>query len=570
MKPPVVGYSHMAVAGHYLASTAAHDVLAGGGNAADAGVAAGLVLGVVQSDYVNIAGVAPIMFREAATGKITTIDGVGRWPRGLDPQLFMREHGGHVPSGILRTVIPAAPAAWIEALIRFGTMTFADVAAAAIRHARDGFAMHPFMHRIITEHQDEYARWEANRSIYLPDGAPPPVGSRFVQSDLARTLQYMADEERSAANKGRDAGLSAAWRAFYQGDIAAAIVRYHAENGGLLTAADLAEHSVAVETGVQTAFAGGTLSVCGAWCQGPSLAQTMALIDTAALQGTRHNGVEHLHIVAEAIKLAFADRDRYFGDPDFVDVPLDRLLSVDYAAERRRQIGDRAAPDMPAPGDFGDDGFGTRRTSTTDPSAGAERWSHHGDTSYCCAVDAWGNAFSATPSDVSYNSPVIPGTGLCPSARGSASWADPQHPSGVWPGKRPRLTPNPAIFVDDAGRAMPFGTPGGDVQVQAMAQFLLNLKVFGMAPQEAAEAPRIASYSFPGTFEPHNSFPGRLCVEGRIDVAVRDALAARGHDVKAWPDHTHLAGAICAIVPTADGGLHAAADHRRPSGAVGW
>jgi gamma-glutamyltranspeptidase/glutathione hydrolase len=117
---------------------------------------------------------------------------------------------------------------------------------------------------------------------------------------------------------------------------------------------------------------------------------------------------------------------------------------------------------------------------------------------------------------------------------------------------------------------MPFGTPGGDVQVQAMAQFLLNLKVFGMAAQEAAEAPRIASYSFPGTFEPHNSFPGRLCVEGRIDIAVRDALAARGHDVKAWPDHTHLAGAICAIVPTADGGLHAAADHRRPSGAVGW
>jgi gamma-glutamyltranspeptidase/glutathione hydrolase len=566
IKPAVTGYRQMAVAGHHLAATAAHDILRDGGNAADAGVAAGLVLGVVQSDYVNIAGVAPIMFRDASTGKVTNIDGVGGWPAALDPQLFLREHAGHVPSGILRTVVPAAPAAWIEALVRFGTMSFSQVAAPAIRHARDGFAMHDFMQSIILEHRDEYARWPANATIYLPGGEVPVLGARFVQEDLARSLQYMADEE-AAAGPGRVAGLQAAHDAFYKGDIAAAIAGFHRDNGGLLTAEDLANYRVQVEEARHVSFEGSELFFCGPWCQGPTLAQALALIDTAALRTTTHNSAEHLHMVIEALKLAFADRDRFFGDPDFVHVPLDRLLSPAYAAERRGMIRDRAWPDMPPHGLSNEPLLGA-----LDAPSGAEteRWTHHGDTSYCCVVDEKGNAFSATPSDVSYNSPVIPGTGLCPSARGSASWADPRHPSGVWPGKRPRLTPNPAILVDAAGRPMPFGTPGGDVQVQAMLQFLLNLKVFEMDAQSAAEAPRVASYSFPGTFEPHLSYPAMVRAEARIDPDVVTALAERGHDMQPWPETTHLAGAICAIVPDADGGLHAATDHRRPTAAVGF
>lgn len=567
LKPAVTGYHHMAVAGHHLAATAAHDILSSGGNAADAGVAAGLVLGVVQSDYVNIAGVAPIMFRDAASGRVTTIDGVGTWPAALAPDLFLRHHDGHVPTGILRSVVPAAPAAWIEALARFGTMSFAEVAVPAIHCARDGFAMHDFMRSIIAEHREEYARWPSNAAIYLPGGEVPALGARFVQEDLGRTLQYMADEDAAASSRGRAAGLRAARDAFYKGDIAATIVTYHKENGGLLSARDLADYQVQVETAGKARFEDSTLHFCGAWCQGPTLAQALALIDTAALRAMPHNCAEHLHMMIEALKLAFADRERYFGDPRFVDVPLEHLLSTAYAAERQCLIGTEAWPDMPPAGALAPD---KTQAAAVPPEDGAERWSHHGDTSYCCAVDAQGNAFSATPSDVSYNSPVVPGTGLCPSARGSASWADPGHPSGVWPGKRPRLTPNPAILVDATGQPMPFGTPGGDVQVQAMMQFLLNLKVYGMDAQSAAEAPRVATYSFPGTFEPHQSHPALVRAEARIEPEVIASLKERGHDVQPWPERTHLAGAICAIVPDEQGGLHAATDHRRPTGAVGW
>jgi gamma-glutamyltranspeptidase / glutathione hydrolase len=191
------------------------------------------------------------------------------------------------------------------------------------------------------------------------------------------------------------------------------------------------------------------------------------------------------------------------------------------------------------------------------------------DTSYCAVVDRWGNAFSATPSDGSWNSPVVPGLGLIPSSRGSQSRPDPAHPCGVAPGKRPRLTPNPALVVTEAGGVMPFGTPGGDVQIQAMLQVLLNLFQFGMEVQEAIEAPRVASYSFPSSFAPFEAFPGRLAVEGAIPAAVREALAARGHRIHDWPERSWLAGAV-EVVKTdpASGLLAAGADPRRPAYAM--
>ena len=193
------------------------------------------------------------------------------------------------------------------------------------------------------------------------------------------------------------------------------------------------------------------------------------------------------------------------------------------------------------------------------------------DTSYVCVTDRHGNVFSATPSDTSNDAPVVPGTGLCPSSRGSQSWADPDHASSVAPGKRPRLTPNPALAVREGGFVMPFGTPGGDVQVQAMLQCFLNVTRWGMNPQQAVEAPRFATYSFPDSFEPHGSQPARVMLESRIDETVARALDSRGHDVDWWPDWTWRAGSVCMIRKDLETGIHAGgADARRPAYAVGW
>jgi gamma-glutamyltranspeptidase/glutathione hydrolase len=553
----------MAVAGHYAAAHAAFQILEAGGNAVDAGVAAGIALGVLQCDLVNVAGVAPILLYEAASGQVRTISGLGTWPRLADPEFFRREHGGAIPEGILRTVVPAAPAAWITALLRFGTMSFGEVAAAAIRFAGEGFPVYPLLADMIRLNEAGYRRWPSNAAVYLPNGRAPEVGDVFVQADLARSLQHLADEEKAASGKGREAGLRAAYDAFYRGDIAAAIVRFHRENGGWMREEDLSEFRVEIEPAVKAGFAGVDVYTCGPWCQGPVLLQALSLIDPSAVREMGHNSLDYVHTVAEALKLAFADRERWYGDPRFVDVPLARLLSAEYAAARRKLIRpDRAWPEMPPAGEAG----AAEAPQAKQGGPGLPR-----DTSYVCVVDRHGNVFSATPSDVSFDTVLIPGTGLCPSSRGSQSWTDPRHPSCLAPGKRPRLTPNPALAIRPGEWIMPFGTPGGDVQSQAMLQLFLNVAVFGMDPQSAAEAPRFASYSFPDSFEPHQYFPGRLNVESRIPDAVRNGLASRGHDLFAWPDWTWRAGAVCTIrADLRTGVLTGGADPRRPSYAVGW
>lgn len=552
-RPLLRGTRHMAVAGHYLAAQAALQILESGGNAIDAGVAGGIALGVVQSQYVNVAGVAPIMIYLAAENRVETISGLGTWPRAITPDLFEREHGGQIPEGILRTVVPAAPDAWITALKRHGTMGFAEVAAAAIRFAAEGFVVYPHMAQMITQQAKDYGRWPSNAAIYLRGGAPPRVGEVFIQTDLATSLQYMADEERGAVKRGRDAGLDAARAAFYRGDIGAAIVRYHRENGGLLSADDLAEYRSTVEAPVRVAFEGIDIYTCGPWCQGPVLLQALSLLRAEELRAFRHNSIDYVHTVTEALKLAFVDRERYYGDPRFVDVPLDHLLSAEYSdAQRGRITPGQAMVFDSAPAQPGE---------PVPP----------GDTSYVAVIDKYGNAFSATPSDVSNDTPVIPGTGLCPSSRGSQSWANPEHASSVAPGKRPRLTPNPALAIHKGKFVMPFGTPGGDVQCQAMLQALLNIVLFGMNPQAAVEAPRFATYNSPNSFEPHSAYPGRLSMEGRFPEATVRALAARGHEVHAWPNWTYLAGAVCAVYQDLEQGtLTGAADPRRQGYAAGW
>ena len=565
-RPVISARRHVVSAGHYLAAHAGFAVLEAGGNAIDAGVAAGIALGVLQSDLVNVAGVAPIILYHAESRKVFTVSGLGVWPKLVTPDYFMTRHGGKIPRGLLRTVVPAAPDAWIQALQRWGTMSFGEVASAAVRFAKEGFAAHPLLCETITTHRKGYEEWPSNRAIYLPNGRPPQVGELFVQSDLANSLQYMIDQEKAASAKGRGAGLEAARAAFYTGDLARTIVAYHEKNGGLLRMGDLAEFRSGIEPSVAVPFGDFSVHTCGLWCQGPVLGQMLRLVEATGCHRQPHNSFEYVHALTEIMKLAFADRHAYYGDPRFVDVPLDRLLSRTYAAERAGLVrGDKAWPDMPPPGLAKPGMAHVSGPVTTSPQPQL-------DTSYVCAVDRHGNVFSATPSDVSSSTPVIPGTGLCPSSRGSQSWGDPAaSPASVAPGKRPRLTPSPALALGPDGRAIPFGTPGGDVQAQAMLQTLLNRIVFGMDPQAAIEAPRFATYSFPDSFEPHSIQPGRLMLEARLPQSLGDRLAGVGHDVQWWPDWTWKAGAICMIDSDPKAGLHhAGADPRRSTYAVGW
>ncbi|HEY6335006.1 MAG TPA: gamma-glutamyltransferase, partial [Alphaproteobacteria bacterium] len=317
----LLGSRHMVSAGHFAAAHAAFLVLEAGGNAVDAGVAGGIALGVLQSDLVNVAGVAPIMIYVAAEREVITIDGLGVWPRAASLDYFRTAHRGEIPEGLMRTVVPAAPASWLKALSRYGTMSFADVASASIAFARDGFPMHPPMADYIARNAERYRRWPQNAAIYLPKGRPPETGEMFVQRDLAATLQYMADEEKSAAKGGREAGIRGARDAFYKGDIARQIANFHRANGGWMTEADLATYDARLEPAVTVRFGGVEVYTCGPWCQGPVLAQALKLLEAMDLRALDHNSPAYIHTVTEALKLAFADREAYYGDPRFVDVP---------------------------------------------------------------------------------------------------------------------------------------------------------------------------------------------------------------------------------------------------------
>src|SRR6185437_2556369 len=280
------------------------------------------------------------------------------------------------------------------------------------------------------------------------------------------------DEERAAGSRGREAGLEAARDAFYRGDIARKIVAFMKAEGGLLSAEDLADYHSPVGPPERRRFGDLEVFTCGAWCQGPVLLQTLAILEGTDLKALGHNSADYVHHLTEAVKLAFADREAYYTDPAMGSVPLPTLVSSEYAAERRKLIrADTAWPEMPPPGELGAGlGHNSSGLRASQPNPFPEP-----DTSYVCVTDRWGNVFSATPSDGSYGSPVVPGVGFIPSNRGSQSRPDPRHPAGVAPGKRPRLTPNPALAIRGGDRFLPFGTPGGDVQTQAMLQVLLNI-----------------------------------------------------------------------------------------------
>ena len=547
-----IGTRWAVAAGHSLAAEAGARVLGAGGNAIDAGVAAGITLGVVHPDMVSVAGVAPILAHVARTGETWQVSGVGPYPRASSREYFMTRHGGQIPPGLARTVVPAAPDAWCTALERWGTMSFADAATPAIEHAERGFAVSAFSAYQMGTNAAKYRRWPTSTALYLREGRAYRMGEVLVQRELADTLKRMTAAEKRAGGS-RAAGVRAARDEFYRGETAKRIAEFHRTNDGPLTAADLAEFSVEVAPALRTSFGDYEIAACGFWCQGPALLQIFSMLEGVDLAALGHNSPAYLHRLVETIKLAFADRDAYYGDPNFVTVPAERLLSKAYAAERRALVRERAWKEMPPAGEAA-----ARRELL--PLAGG---SDALDTSYVAVVDAEGNGFSATPSDPNVDSPVVAGVGCVVSPRGSQGWLDPAHASVVAPGKRPRLTPAPAMALQDGKLLMPFGTPGGDVQQQAMLQVFLNVSVFGMPLQEAIEAPRVASRSFPDSFWPHAYAPGKLEAERRIARDTRDALAGLGHEVSEWPDWEWRAGAVCAVKVGPEGTRWGGADPRR-------
>ena len=574
LRPDILASRHAVSTGHYLATGAALGILEAGGNAIDAGVCGGIALGVLQSDLVGVAGVAPIMVWHEESQKMVTISGLGWWPKAANSAYFREHHGGKQPPGVMSMVVPAAPDAWLTALEMWGTMSFADCAEAAIRFARDGFAMNTLLNQTIRENRDTYASFPSSAKIYLKDGEAPPVGSRFFQTDLGRTLQHMADVDRAAAAKGgRMAGLQAVRDVFYKGDIAKAIVDHSQKHGGWMTMEDMGGFRVGIEEPVSTRFGDTEVFTCGPWCQGPALLEILNILERFDLAGMDHNSPRYVHLLTEATKLAMADREAWIGDPRHFDVPIKALSSKEFAAKRAVLFDwHKAWPGRPPAASGADLGVAGDAPRLKEPPPAlpyeVERASSL-DTSYLCVVDDQGNVFSATPSDGSYKGPVVEGWGFVPSGRGVQSWADEGHASEIGPHRRPRLTPNPAIAIQGR-KFMPFGTPGGDVQTQAMLQTLLNLVVWDKGAQEAVEAPRFASYSFPSSFEPHAEHPGLLRLEGRMERETGDELAGLGHKVEWWPDMTWLAGSMGLIVDDRDSGFKsAAADPRRMAFAAG-
>ncbi|MBI4636530.1 MAG: gamma-glutamyltransferase [Candidatus Rokubacteria bacterium] len=559
----VIGTRWAVAAGHALAAEAAARVLGAGGNAIDAGVAAGLALGVVHPDMVSVAGVAPILVHVARGGETWQVSGVGPYPRASTLQYFRETHGGQIPPGLARTVVPAGPDAWCTALGRWGTMPFAEVATPAIELAERGFPVSHFSAYQMAVNADKYRQWPTSAALFLRGDRPYRAGEVLVQRELGETLRRMAGAEARAGG-GRAAGVRAARDEFYRGETARRIVEYHRAHGGPLAAEDLADFGVEVGPALRTTFGAYQVAACGFWCQGPVLLQMLDLLDGVDLRSLGHNSPAYLHRLVETVKLTFADRDAYYGDPRFVRIP-EGLLSKEYAALRRQLVRERAWPDMPPAGDP-DALVAVARGRAMPAVAGGSADAL--DTSYVAVVDPEGNGFSATPSDPNVDAPVIPGVGCVVSPRGSQGWLDPSHPSVVAPGKRPRLTPAPAMAFAGGRLLGPFGTPGGDVQQQAMLQVFLNVTVFGMPIQEAVEAPRVASRSFPDSFWPHTMSPGKLEVERRVPRETREALAGLGHDIADWPEWSWRAGAVCGVMVGPEGARWAGADPRRGSHAI--
>ncbi|HOE95935.1 MAG TPA: gamma-glutamyltransferase family protein [Candidatus Sumerlaeota bacterium] len=561
-RPVLMARRDVVTAGHYLAAAAGWQMIAAGGNAFDAAVAMGFASAVLEPQYFGLGGEASILLYSAERNKALALSGQGVAPRAATIDWF-RAHGiDSIPgTGFLPLTIPACPAAYFELLRQFGTLPAHEVLAPALDLAENGYPAHL---GAINAIHGASAVYPTTRRAYTPAGGQYEVGELIRIPGLAATFRALIDASR--VQPTRERGIAAAHDAFYQGPIARRMAEFATTEAsgfyegipGLLSVDDLAAFSASVEEPVRARYRGYDVCKCGPWSQGPVFLQQLKLLEGFDLRALGHNSADYLHTLIEAAKLAFADRDAFYGDPNFVDVPLDRLLSEPYADERRALIDpNRASLDI-RPGD----------------GAPLPAPAVHGlpdDTTHLDAIDRHGNMVAITPSGGWItHSPVIPDLGFSLGVRGQMFWLDPAHPNRLQPGKRPRTTLSPTLVMRDGEPLMVFGTLGGDAQDQWTLQFFLNYIDFGMNLQEAIDAPTVTTYHFHQSWAGHSVDSGKLTAEDRIDPRVIEELTARGHNVQLVGDWSH-GRVLAAAVDSRAGIRRAAASPRAETGyAYGW
>jgi gamma-glutamyltranspeptidase/glutathione hydrolase len=477
---------------------------------------------------------------------------------------------GMIPStGPLAATVPAVLDACVTALDQFGSKSLAEVMQPAIELA-DGFPIDELRVQYIQTRAPIFSQWADAKRIFLPHGEAPKVGDIFVQADLARTLRAIVAAEKTGAAKSRHAGLMAARDYFYKGPIAQRIGDYMQGNGGLLAAGDLARFHARVGVPVKADYHGYEIYKAGFWTQGPALVETLNLLDGYDLKAMGHNSPDYIHTVVESLKLALADRDRYYGDPDFVKIPAE-LLSKNYAALRRSLIEKEHASLQQQPGDpLNMKATLANVSENRDHISNVPALERANDTTCVNVIDKDGNLFSATPSGAWLPAVVAGDTGVLMGQRLQSALTDANSPNVIAPGKRPRITLTPTLVLKEGEPFMVLSTPGGDNQDQALLQVLLNIIEFGMNPQEAVEAARFDTQHYVSSFDDHEFLAGSLNLESRIPEKTIAELKARGHKVNLQTAWGTLSSPTVIVYNPLSGVSSAGADPRRGRYAVAW
>jgi gamma-glutamyltranspeptidase/glutathione hydrolase len=515
-RPELRGTFGMVASTHWLATAAGMAVLERGGNAFDAAVATGFTLQVVEPHLNGPGGDLPVVFWSAERGEPLVLCAQGVAPAAATIERFHELGHELVPgTGLLAACVPGAFGGWVQLLAEFGTWRLEDVLAFAIGYADEGYPVVPGITMTIERTEELLLTWEGSAALYLP---VPRPGSLFRNAALAATYRRIVEESRGGS---REQELERARELFYEGFVAEEVDRFSAAQGGLLTGSDLAAWKPALEPPVTFDFLGLTVCKTGPWGQGPVFLQQLALLDGFDL--AELSDAEYVHVVVECAKLAFADREAFYGD---ADVPLERLLSREYVDERRRLVGDTASDEL-RPGNGGRLPSPVAATATV---GGGEPT--RGDTVHLDVTDRFGNLVSATPSGGwLQSSPVIPALGWPLGTRAQMFWLEEGLPSSLEPRRRPRTTLSPTIALRDGEPALAIGTPGGDQQDQWSLHAFLRHVVFGDDLQAAIDAPSFHTDHFPSSFFPRESLPRSLALEARWGENVAEQLRRRGHDV---------------------------------------
>jgi gamma-glutamyltranspeptidase/glutathione hydrolase len=559
MFPAVRGTHQMVGAGNSLEVAAGTRILDQGGNAVDAGVATVLAASVTELDHFGIGGEMPLLVKMA--GKpVVAISGVGTAPALATADFFAHrppepwEKAGNKPpipaNGILAATVPGVFDGLILALQKFGTMSFAQVSAPALEYAEQGFATPEIFASYIHSTRQIFSPWPTSMAFFLPNGREPQPGELFREPDLARTLHELVAVEKKAHGK-RDKKLQAVRDYFYQGKLAHRIADFSEHNGGLIRYDDLKGYHAEVDTPRTTTYRGFEVNKPGFWTQGPVMLEALNILEGFDLRAMGHNSPQYLHTVVEAVKLAFADRDRYYGDPKFSKIPEETLLSKEYAAERRKLIDPKKASMESRPGSIG----------PAIPMPVTTATSGNSDTTCVNVVDNNRDVFSATPSGAWLPSVIVGDTGIPLGTRLQTLLTVPGHPNTLAAGKRPRVTLSPTIVLKDGKPLLALSTPGGDNQDQALLQVLLNILDFGMTPQQAAESPRFQTEHFYASFANHEFVAGKLNLEDRLPASTIEVLRSFGHIINVTGPWSNASSPT--VIRISDGVLEGAADPRR-------